>query len=269
MDINELRSRFSDITACIMMPAAVGGVPDQTGDNPVLVEKIDTFKSDLAAQIAAHPDNEELAQFLTLVEMLEQSIVDPEFQKTINEALAEPLDAYPQIFDAIERKDIAAVRIELKSWDVNAQVGKYGSSALYHAMSCSYGEAPSLEIISLLLDAGADPRRGLGETNVLHGLGFAYWSDILPENLSEIVKRCVALGADLEQRSDELQWTPLILAISEWNEVATEALLLAGADPHVRAGDTGRGCFSGADCLTMANGHPATTAVLKTYLTRQ
>ncbi|MGJ8610856.1 MAG: hypothetical protein ACSHWY_07165 [Octadecabacter sp.] len=57
--------------------------------------------------------------------------------------------------------------------------------------------------------------------------------------------------------------------MSEWNDVATEALLLAGADPFVRAGDTGQVCFSGADCLTIANGHRATMAVLATYSRRQ
>jgi ankyrin repeat protein len=81
--------------------------------------------------------------------------------------------------------------------------------------------------------------------------------------------RCVELGAALEERTSKLGWTPLITAVSEREPVATEALLMAGADIHARAGDTGHGCFSGASVWDFAQGDDDTLAVLKTYLNRQ
>ena len=108
---------------------------------------------------------------------------------------------------------------------------------------------------------------GLGKnSNVLHGLGFGRCDDLDPTELAEAIKRCVALGADIEEHSNKLKWTPLITAASEWNPVATEALLLAGADILARAGDVEGVCLSGEPALAFANGHARTEAVLRRYL---
>ena len=138
----------------------------------------------------------------------------------------------PEIFDAIEDCDVKAVRSALQNWDINQAYGQYETTALYYAVSCMH--ETSLDVINVLLDAGADPRKGLTQTNVLHGLGFANLKGIQPEELAKVVQRCIELGADIEERSPRLQWTPLITAVSEWNPIATEALLLAGANIRAR-----------------------------------
>lgn len=171
------------------------------------------------------------------------------------------------LFDAIETGDLSTIRAALEGCDVNARLGKFGETALYHAVTDM--EGMSLDVVHLLLDEGADPNKGLTDNNVLNGLGFGRTHHLAPEDLARFVMRCVDLGAALEERTSKLGWTPLITAVSEWEPVATEALLMAGADIHARAGDTGHGCFSGASVWDFAQGDDDTLAVLKTYLNRQ
>ncbi|MEO0944634.1 MAG: hypothetical protein AAFY06_07290, partial [Pseudomonadota bacterium] len=124
----------------------------------------------------------------------------------------------------------------------------------------------SLAVVTFLLDAGADPKVGLGtNSNVLHGLGFGRCDGVAPEALAEVIVRCVGLGADIEQRSNRLGWTPLITAASEWNPVAVEALLLAGADITARAGEVEGVCFAGETGRAFAEGDPATLAVFERF----
>ena len=73
-----------------------------------------------------------------------------------------PFEPNPPIFDAIDDGDVNAVREELERWKVNMRVGPFQSTALYHAMSNSLGF--SLDVVTLLLDAGADPNKGLSRT---------------------------------------------------------------------------------------------------------
>lgn len=171
-----------------------------------------------------------------------------------------PTHDMPEIFDAIEDGDVARVKAALRDWDVNRGHGEYDATALYRAMSNMFGV--SLEIAHLLLDAGADPAKGLTQTNVLHGLGFGRCDGVPVQDLAALVRRCVALGADIEERSDKLQWTPLHTAVNEWNEPAVEALLIAGADPNACAGSENRGCTAGESALSMAIGRSASFELL-------
>jgi len=170
------------------------------------------------------------------------------------DTLGYDLEPQPEIFDALEDNDIPAIKTALKNWEVNARHGEFDKTALYAAVSNMFGT--SLEVIDLLLDAGADPRKGLTHTGVLHGLGFGHHDEIAPEDLAARIRRCVSLGAILEERSENLEWTPLHTALNEWNEVASKALLLAGADPNTRAGVNNRACTSGQSCLEMVVAEP-------------
>lgn len=160
----------------------------------------------------------------------------------------------PEIFDALEDNDISAIKSALKDWDVNERHGQHDKTVLYDAVSNMFGV--SLEVIDLLLDAGADPRKGLTHTGVLHGLGFGRYDGVPPEALAERIARCINLGADIEERSENLQWTPLHTALTEWNEEASKALLLAGADPNARAGTDNNACTAGQTCLDMVLSEP-------------
>ncbi len=224
---------------------------------------LEPLQKEIAATIAQGSASSVLQELASTLEMMQQSLSDPDVRRSMSEAVRASHLPSPAIFDAIDDADATAVRKELVSWDVNRAVGAYESTALYHAMSNTCGM--SLEIVEILLDAGADPNLGLVDTNVLHGLGFGNQQGISPTALARVIKRCVALGADIEQRSNKLRWTPLITAVSEWNPVAAEALILAGADVNACAGELSGVCLAGADCLSFAAGHDATEAVIKRY----
>lgn len=259
MNKTDLETRLAHVMQN-MVSVGPDGVPGPSAELQALRADVDQALT----QPDAPPELREIAETLAA---LQNMYSDPEMAAMMLDAQANPPAPNPDIFDAIEDCDADAVRAALADWDINQQIGEFDSSALYHAMSCMFGV--SLEVITLLLDAGADPRKGLGDTNVLHGLGFANLKDIAPQDLAVVIRRCVDLGADIEQRSDTLHWTPLITAVSEWNPVATEALLMAGARIEARAGDVEGVCFSGADVLAFANGHKATLAVLNSYLSPQ
>jgi hypothetical protein len=255
----DLETRLTHVMRNIV---AVGpdGVPGPS-------HELNALQSDVADALTRPGASAELREVAKTLTFMQKMYSDPDMAATQLEVQTNPPPPDPDIFDAIEDCDPDAVRAALRTWDVNTQIGEFDSTALYRAMSCCFGI--SLEVITVLLDAGADPRKGLGDTNVLHGLSFARLHDIAPEDLAAIIRRCVALGADIEQRSDKLRWTPLITAVSEWNPVATEALLLAGAQIGARSGDVEGVCFANADVLAFANGHAPTLAVLNRYLSPQ
>lgn len=259
MSLKEFETRLAQVMQN-MVAIGPDGVP---GPSP----ELQALHSEIADAVRQPGASAELRQVAETLSLMQQMYSDPDMATTQLEIQTNPPPPNPDIFDAIEDCDPDAVRSALETWDVNTQIGEFDSTALYRAMSCCFGI--SLEVITLLLDAGADPRKGLGDTNVLHGLGFARLNDIAPEDLAAIIRRCVALGADIEQRSDKLRWTPLITAVSEWNPVATEALLLAGAQINARSGDVEGVCFANADVLAFANGHTKTLAVLNRYLSPQ
>lgn len=256
MDNSELVRRLKEL---IINPVVVGddGVARISPD-------FEPLENEAANALKVSVDIIELDELVHVLSMLKETLSSPEIIKSYADMSATQFEPQPDIFDAIEERDVEAVRAALQKWEINESFGEHECTALYKSMSAMFGV--SLEVIDLLLDSGADPNKGLTDTNVLHGLGFANLDGNKPEELALVVRRCVELGADIEQRSNNLQWTPLITAVSEWNPVATEALLLAGADIRARAGETGRGCFSGADCLAFANGNAATLAVLKRFM---
>lgn len=144
------------------------------------------------------------------------------------------------LFIAIDDADQDAVLDILHDVDVNHYSATSGTTPLYHAMSNMDGLC--VPILQTLLDNGAKPALGAEGLNVLHGLAFASIEDSDVPELSRVIRRCVALGADIEQHTATLKWTPLMVAISEWNLPAARALLLAGANPDAHAGDLdGRG----------------------------
>lgn len=158
----------------------------------------------------------------------------------------------PAIFDAVDDGYVAGVMTGLADWDVNAGEGAYERTLLYTAMS-PFANEPSFEMMHALLDAGADPRRGLGTTSgVLHGLGYGYYEPQHVGELVTVIQRCLDLGADLEERTGALAWTPLHTALSEWNEPVAEALLRVGANPNAV-------CHEDSDAVTP--GQPALAMV--------
>ncbi len=170
-----------------------------------------------------------------------------------------------RFFEAVEESDLKGIEEALADWDINQTHGEHSKTALYSAMSNSI-DGVSLPVVSFLLDKGADPKIGLGdEYNVLQGLGFGRIDPKDVNDLSEVVERCVALGADIEQRSGNLHWTPLIAAASEWNAEAVEALIMAGADVSAKAGEVEGVCFAGEPARAFAAGHPETMAVFERY----
>lgn len=255
MDILEFQNRLS----AFMMSQVTNG--------PGNTKEAESLRNDLSAIIAEHGDTipglEDLAGQLDLLKELESN---PELASLMSVQAMKDYVPNPQIFDAIDDGDASAVTVALAGWEINATHGEYESTALYHAMSCMFGV--SLDVVNLLLDRGADPKLGLGTTsNVLHGLGFGRCDDVDTTELTKVIQRCVAKGADIEQRSNRLSWTPLITAASEWNPVAVEALILAGADIHARSGEVAGVCFSGEPARAFAVGHEATEAVFERFHT--
>lgn len=253
MEFLEFQTRLTDF-----MVSQVTAGPGNTAEAEAL-------RKDLDALIAAHgADMPELQQLADQLDLLKNVATDPGLAARIAEEAMQDYVPNPEIFDAIDNGDIDAIKAALSDWDINATHGEFECTALYQAMSNMFGV--SLPVVTLLLDAGADPKLGLGEdSNVLHGLGFGRCDDIAPEELAAVIKRCVALGADIEQTSNKLGWTPLITAASEWNAVAVEAFLLAGADIDAKAGELDGVCFSGAKAEAFADGHEATKAVVERY----
>ncbi|SHG97798.1 hypothetical protein [Marivita hallyeonensis] len=259
MDLSEFERR-----AAAVMPNMI--VTDESGA-PSLSPEFLALHDDVMEALGDNPEDSTLTQLAEALSGLRLTLSDPDIAAETLNALRNPPPPQPPLFDAIETGDVSQIRAALHGCDVNARFGEYDKTALYHAVTELDGL--SLEVVHLLLDAGADPRLGLTDSNVLHGLGFARTRHLAPEDLAGFVTRCVDLGADLEHRTCRLQWTPLITAVSEWEPVATEALLMVGADITACAGDTGKGCFSGASVWDFANGHDETLAVLNTYAKRQ
>lgn len=252
MDPQDIATRLQDL----MVKFATS--PDGLGSEGCSAEL-----TSIANEIDTLENGEELRGMVqSLIDMIAM-LNDPEAAATYANAQMESYVPDPPIFEAIDAQDLARLSELLQTTDVNARYGNYDQTALYHAIASFDGI--HADVVTLLLDAGADPKQGLTHTNVLHGLGFSNPRDMTADQLAPIVWRCVALGADIEQRSDHLQWTPLLTAASEWNEVAVEALLMAGADISARAGDVDGVCFAGQDAFAMAAGHPATLAVLNRY----
>lgn len=227
--------------------------------------EIEALERELTVALEAPEHSPELALLAQQLRTMREAAADPRVAASMAESMAAAADPQPDIFEVIDEGDPAEIRAVLGGIDVNARYGRYDKTALYHAIASV--DAASLDVMTLLLDSGADPRLGLTDTNVLHGLGFGNLSGMTAEELAIFVRRCVGLGADLEERTNKLQWTPLITAVSEWNPIATEALLLAGANINVKAGDVDGVCLAGEGCIAFAEGHAPTIAVLKRYLT--
>lgn len=253
MTPNEIEARFSDL----MTRLTAGG----DGNRDQLLADARAFTAAVLAEDSPLPEEERqiIAQAVQgIVELIE----DPESSALQALAAAAAQPPQPDIFDAIDAADLDGVKAALATEDVNARHGAFDATALYQAMSSL---DPDIAIMHALLDAGADPSLGLTHSNVLHGLGFGNGNGLPVDALAGVIQRCVELGADLEQRSDQLQWTPLITAASEWNEVAVEALLVCGADISAQAGPVGGVFGAGHSAAHFAAGHPATLAVLARY----
>ncbi|GEM_PF-2950132 len=212
-------------------------------DDPVVAEEYRQKNRDLIAEIKS----------IGTVENLLEKCGGPDqalgFLMSRISMCLPPFDPQPRIYEAINEGDIETLRESLKHEDVNQRHGKFDTTPLYAAIT---SVEASFDIMNLLLDHGADPNLGLTETNVVHGFGFGYFQEDQTDAVAQVVQRCVNLGADLEQCSDRLQWTPLMTAIYEMNMAAMVALLRAGADPNARAGDSTGAVSDGKNCLEMA-----------------
>lgn len=256
MDVSDIQVRAQNL---------VMRVATATGDTApeVLLAEVTEIVTALEGLADTVDDGGELRDLAQALNMMAEPLRDPDSAAALFEFQSASYEPDPPIFDAIKTRDIAELKRLLETVDVNARYGEYDATALYRALSSMDGI--SEDVVTVLLDAGADPNLGLTHTNVLHGLGFSNPRDITADKLAPLVMRCVALGADIEQRTEHLMWTPLLGAASEWNEVAVEALLMAGADITARAGDVDGVCFAGQDAFAMADGHPVTLAVLNSH----
>lgn len=255
----------TDITQRVIAILTAEPVVDVDGV-PQIPAEFDATRADLEALIKSGVAPADLEDLAKAMDAHKEMLTDPLLVGALDDMLDGDREPEPEIFDAIESGDVESVRAALRSCDVNARYGKYHATALYRAVS---GFDVSLDVINALLDAGADPRKGLSDGNVLHGMGFGRFGEIKPEDLCVVIRRCVSRGADLEERSGNLYWTPLITAVSEWNPIATEALLLAGADIQARAGEVEGVCFSGSGVLDFAEGDDDTMAVLRLFSATQ
>lgn len=150
--------------------------------------------------------------------------------------------AIQAVFDAIDYCDVDALLAALPGVDLNEGHGQFNKTPLYDAVA---GIDPSLAIINVLLDHGADPKLGLiGDSTPLHGAAFTHFRDFSVADLVAMIKRFQSLGADIEAPTTSYGWTPLHAALMETNEKLLEALLLCGADPHAPFGPQSMPCFT-------------------------
>lgn len=255
----KLAARLGALTARVIQNLRDGTA---TPTDAVL-DQLAALEAEVALAYRAIADPSELEEVGAGLAALREILTNPATLAQMVEALAHPRHVKPALIEAIREGDADSVRALLPGYAINSQHGAFRTSALYEAMSAMFGV--SVEIIDLLLDAGADPQIGIGERNVLQGLGFGRCEGIAPEDLARVIRRCVVLGADLEQRSEVLGWTPLMTAASEGNAVAVEALLLAGADIAAEA-DTRAGVVGPRqDSFFHAGGSAETLAVLARY----
>ena len=156
MNVADFEERFAALVLRLGEVASVGPGSVQAD--------IAALRNDLAKLAATGVPSDNLDQMAQTLTLLGETMALPGVAESFAMARKASSEPQPEIFDAIEDCDIQAVRTALASGDVNARYGQFGCTPLYRAMSCLTGT--SLEVIDLLLDAGADPRRGLTSTNV-------------------------------------------------------------------------------------------------------
>ena len=148
------------------------------------------------------------------------------------------LHAQEELFKAIDTNDVAGVRKVLAKLRADGRAlpapDRHGRTALHEAAQYSSGPEGE-EIISLLVEAGADPNaQNVIKETPLHFAGFN-------ENGAGNVRALVKHGAKLDAR-DEDGSTPL----HDANGAATtQAMLDAGADPRA-VSDTGASPLHGS-----------------------
>ncbi|SIO35811.1 Ankyrin repeat-containing protein [Rhodovulum sp. ES.010] len=143
----------------------------------------------------------------------------------------EPHDEAVQwLFAAIEAGDLGETRARLRDADINARHGEIEATALGRALLVQ-GRAP--EMVSLLLEAGADPSLGVGDGyGALHLVPAYPWGGEQAATTALIAHGLVAAGGDIEATTESYRWTPLHRAVMEGSAQELEALLRAGADPN-------------------------------------
>jgi ankyrin repeat protein len=105
------------------------------------------------------------------------------------------------------------------------EVDEDGNSLLLHA--AYFGR---FEILKRLLDTGAN-------INAVNALSWNALMQACAEGNFAIAQFLISFQIELEQRCSETGATPLIIAATEGHDNIVEALLIAGANPHVHAHD--------------------------------
>ena len=122
-----------------------------------------------------------------------------------------------------------------------AKLNEWGLPALH----CAVWHTRNLDIITALLDAGADPNmRAHFDRTPLHSAVPPYETHETRETHKAIVRALVKAGANLEARNETDMWTPLHWAAQQ-SATATKALLEAGANVEAR-------CYDGSTPLHLA-----------------
>jgi len=131
-----------------------------------------------------------------------------------------PVDSNTILMEAVRKRDIHLVR-EIIDLGADASiVNKEGQTALSFI---DFFEPTSVDLVGLLMKAGADPNASLGKRPLM--------TEAINNNDAKLVEILINAGANLEVKTQHGD-TPLLIAVVGASEKIVAMLLDAGADLH-------------------------------------